>query len=113
MIDDDTLYEVIGGSAGEIRHDAKGLELILQSVRVALTTRVGTVPLHRDWGTRMDFLDSPMGDAMAQIQTDVFDVLEELVPAVELDEIKFEGDAMEGRLVPVAVVRIRGEDEFE
>jgi len=103
---DETIYEVLGGSTAPIRHDLAGVELVLQSVHVALSTRVGTVPLHRDWGTEQTFLDDPMPEAMAKIQTEVFDVIQRHCPRVEIEEILFDGEAMAGRLIPKVRVTI-------
>ena len=35
---------------------------VLQAIKIILTTPKGTVPMYRDFGVNMDFLDLPDGD---------------------------------------------------
>ena len=86
---------------------------ILQNVRTILNTRIGTVPLDREFGISWEHLDKPIHLAKTQMMVDIIDALEKHEPRVRVQEVRFdESDAAEGILKPVVIVAI-GEDEEE
>ena len=92
------------------------VEEILQNVRTILATRIGTVPLHRDFGISWEMLDRPLPVAKMLLQVAVIDAISEFEPRAEVKSVEFEGDAvdaMEGRLTPKVIISIAGEDDEE
>lgn len=88
---------------------ATGVEEILQNVRNILGTRRGTVPLDRNFGLRMVFLDRPEGEAKAMFRGEVVETLEKQEPRVQVLDVQFiaRGEAAaDGRLFPVVTVEL-------
>lgn len=86
---------------------------ILQNVRTILNTRIGSVPLDREFGISWEHLDKPVQVAKTRMMVDVIDAIEKHEPRAKVREVKFEkSDAVEGVLKPVVIVSI-GEDEEE
>lgn len=91
------------------------VEEILQNVRTILTTRLGSVPLHRDFGTSWEHIDKPITVAQMLIQAEIIDAIEEFEPRAKVVSVEFENDTadfMEGILKPRVIISI-GEDEEE
>jgi hypothetical protein len=88
---------------------ASGLADIAQCLRVIATTRAGTVPLDRSFGTSWDWIDRPEPVAMAKYRAELFDAIRKWEPRVEVLGISFRRDgsaAMTGRLIPVVRLRL-------
>ena len=88
---------------------AEGLADIAQCLRVIATTRVGTVPLDRAFGTSWDWIDRPEPVAMAKYRAELIDAIRKWEPRVEVLGISFRRDesaAMAGRLIPVVRMRL-------
>lgn len=82
---------------------------ILQNVRSILKTRVGTVPLDRDFGLSWDNIDKPYHVARSLMQADIIDAIETYEPRAKVKSISFddnETDAMDGITKPRVVVTI-------
>lgn len=89
---------------------------ILQNVRTILTTCVGTVPLHRDFGISWEHVDKPLPVAQSLMQAAVIDAIEEFEPRARVESVNFEentDDAMDGILRPIVIVSIGTDDEQE
>lgn len=88
-------------------------EEILQNVRTILATRVGTVPLHRDFGLTWEHIDMPLLVSQSQMMVAIVDAITEFEPRAKVRSVTFdESDAVEGILKPVVTVSI-GDDEEE
>lgn len=90
-------------------------EEILQNVRTILSTRVGTVPLHRDFGISWEHVDKPLPVAQALMRSAIIEAIEEFEPRATVDSVEFEesiDDAMCGITRPRVIVSI-GDDEEE
>ena len=82
---------------------------ILQNVRMILSTRIGTVPLDRDFGVSWEMVDQPVDVAKLLIQAQVIEAVQQYEPRAEVTKVEFDtSDAMEGRLSPKVTVRIAG-----
>lgn len=91
-------------------------EEILQNIRTILTTRVGTVPLFRDFGISWKHVDKPYPVAKALMQAAVIDAIELFEPRATIESVEFNdtaADAMEGILKPIVIVSIGDEQEEE
>ena len=87
---------------------------IIQNVRTILTTRIGTVPLDRNFGTAWDFLDQPLATAKTLLRVAVIDAIEEYEPRAKIEAVEFEENedqAMEGALLPRVIISIGDEGE--
>lgn len=88
------------------------VEEILQNVRTILSTRIGTVPLHRDFGLTWEHIDKPYQVARSLMQAEIIDAIEEYEPRARIKSVTFNdnaADAMEGLLKPRVVIST-GED---
>lgn len=82
---------------------------VLQNVRTILATRVGTVPLDRNFGVSWDYLDKPMPVAQSRIQQEVISKIRRYEPRAVVVSVGVEPDnAIEGQLRPRVRIRIDG-----
>lgn len=82
---------------------------ILQNVRIILTTRIGTVPLHRDFGVSWEHLDKPYPVAKAMMMVLVIEVVEAFEPRAKVVSVEFDetvDEVMEGLLKPRVIVEV-------
>lgn len=87
---------------------------ILQNVRTILMTRIGTVPLHRDFGVSWEPIDKPYPVAKALMQATLTEAIESFEPRAKVQKVTFAedvDDVMEGLLRPQVVVSIETGDE--
>lgn len=87
-------------------------EEILQNVRTILKTRVGTVPLDRDFGISWDYIDQPTPVARALFQEAVIDAILEYEPRASVVSVNLDDNpslAIDGVLKPTVIINI-GED---
>lgn len=71
---------------------------ILQNVALIINTRKGTVPLYRDFGLKMDYLDKPANIAATLAAQDVQAAIDEYEPRAKVRAVNAECDA-EGKLI--------------
>lgn len=91
-------------------------EEILQNVRTVLTTFKGTVPLDRDFGISVEYVDKPLPVARSLMQAAVIEAIEEYEPRAKVESVTFEentADAMDGITRPRVIVSIGDEQEDE
>lgn len=79
---------------------------ILQNVRTILNTRLGTVPLARDFGISWDAVDRPLNVARTIMQGVVTDAIMEFEPRARVEAVTFDGDGMDGVLKPTVIISI-------
>ncbi len=70
---------------------------ILQNVAVLLCTKKGTVPMYREYGLSMEFLDKPLEVAETLAFSEISEALEMFEPRAELEDLFFE-KAPDGRI---------------
>ena len=87
------------------------LEEISQNCRVILATPKGSVPGDRRFGTDTRSLDKPSKIARTLLIADIIDALDTYEPRAIVKDIKFHGDELAGRLLPVIVLEIKEEYE--
>ena len=86
------------------------IEEILQNIAVLLSTPKGSVPLDRDLGLPMAFLDKPAPVAEAILVAEVNEVIPMYEPRVTVVNTTFEFDSNNpGRMIPVVEVEINNE----
>lgn len=79
---------------------------ILQNVRTILNTRLGTVPLARDFGISWDAVDRPLNVARTIMQGVVIDAIMEFEPRAQVEAVTFDGNGMDGVLKPTVIISI-------
>jgi len=93
---------------GETDHAAA----VIQDVAVVLSTRRGSVPLYRNFGLPMRFLDMPANIAEPVMIAEVTEAIQEFVPSAELIQvIPIYDKDNPARMKPSVEVRILHEQE--
>lgn len=104
-------YQVIG-TQQDITIGAEGVDDILQCVRIIMTTMSFSVPLDRDFAYVPGFVDQPLPAVKQRMLVAVAEAIQKHEPRVEVVSIDYVPDtaaAMDGRLLPVCVIRIKPE----
>lgn len=101
-------YEITKGGCVDYAPESETAEII-QNVRTILNTRIGTVPLHRDFGISWEHLDKPLPVAMSIMQGVIVDAVSEFEPRAKVEKVTFEGDGADGILRPRVIISIGGE----
>ena len=101
-------YTVSAASTGTLRfNETDRVASILQNITMILSTRKGSVPLYRDFGLPMDFVDRPAPVAMISA---VREAVEEWEPRATVLGVTFDQSAEQaGKLIPVVEVEISSE----
>ncbi len=63
---------------------------VLQNIALLLNTKRGTVPMYRDFGLPMEFVDKPIDVAETMAFVEISDALEEFEPRAKLEDVYFE-----------------------
>ena len=97
----------------EIKADEKNINLspateieeIMQNINTLLLTPKYSVPLDREIGIDMTFLDRPVLQAKAAISAEVYQVITKYEPRVIVERVSF---AMDGeKLIPQVQVKLK------
>lgn len=89
----------------EIDFGASGAKEVLQNVAFILSTFVYSCPMDREFGWEPD-LDSPVLAAKATNGARIFRAIQENEPRAVVEEIRFEGNSLDGNLKPIVRVII-------
>lgn len=88
-------------------NEADEIKSILTNIGCLLRTWKGEVPLYRDFGISMEFLDRPLPVARVLLQAEIEDALEAYEPRATLLSVSFAVDESNpGRLIPTVEVDI-------
>ena len=104
-------YTVTATDLTAIRFNEQELvNSVLQNIAIILSTRKGSIPLYRDFGLNMDFLDKPMPVAKVMMIAEVREAIERWEPRATVTDVSFTEDAaVPGRLIPTVEVEINSE----
>ena len=87
------------------------LEEVAQNVRTIITTPKYSVPLDREFGINMDFVDAPALKARARMTSEIMGAIERYEPRCVVKRISWANQTTEnsedGTLLPVLEVDIR------
>lgn len=83
------------------------IDSVLQNIAVLLNTRKGTVPMYREFGLPMNFIDKPIDVAETIAYSEITDALEQFEPRAELVGLTFTKSA--GGLGIMVEVEIKDE----
>lgn len=104
-------YKVSAVDLSAVRlNESETVASVLQNIAIILQTRQGTVPMYREFGLPMNFLDKPIPVAKPILYVEVKEAIEEFEPRAEVLDVTFEEDpSSPGRLIPTVEVEIRNE----
>lgn len=63
---------------------------VIQNVSLILNAKKGTIPMHRDFGLPMEFVDKPLDVAETIAVAEITDALERFEPRAKLVDLTFE-----------------------
>lgn len=81
-----------GNYSFSLQQDSKVFS-VLQNIALLLNTKRGTVPMYRDFGLPMEFVDKPIDVAENMAYVEISDALEEFEPRAKLEDVYFEKTA--------------------
>lgn len=81
-----------GNYSLSLQQDSKVFS-VLQNIALLLNTKRGTVPMYRDFGLPMEFVDKPIDVAENMAYVEISDALEEFEPRAKLEDVYFEKTA--------------------
>ena len=104
-------YMVTATDLTAIRFNEQDLvNSVLQNIAVILSTQKGSIPLYRDFGLNMEFLDKPMPVAKVMMIAEVREAIERWEPRATVVGVSFAEDISEpGLLIPTVEVEINSE----
>ena len=80
---------------------------VLQNIAIILRTQKHTVPLYRDFGLAMQFLDKPMAVARSLLIAEIHETITVYEQRANVLNVTFEIDeAVPGKLIPTVEVEI-------
>lgn len=89
---------------------ADTVKSVLQAIRTIISTPKGTVPMYRDFGVDMDFLDLPTPGAEQRARMEIREAIDTWEPRATVKDITFSRDESQpGKLIPTVEVEINGE----
>lgn len=99
-----------------ISSDSEALDLnqsdpnksVLQNISMLLKTKRGTVPLDRDFGLEMEFMDMPIDAAETIAYAEITEAVEEYEPRATISDITMEAGA-DGKAKLIVEVNIEDE----
>lgn len=87
------------------------VESVIQGIRIILTTPKGSVPMYREFGINMDFLDMPYPGAEQIARSEIREAIERWEPRATVRQITFQRGLLgDGSLIPTVEVEIHAEE---
>lgn len=83
---------------------------VLQNVALLLSTKQGTVPMYREFGLPMEFIDKPLEVAETLAFAEITEALERFEPRAVLEDISFE-KTESGKMSLIVEVSISEQNE--
>lgn len=104
-------YIVTPADADKITlNESDTVRSVLQNIKIILSTKKLSVPLYREFGVDMAFVDKPMPVARALMIVEIKDAIARWEPRAELVSVEFQIDeSTPGKLIPVVEVEIDGQ----
>ena len=100
-------YKVqVGGTAVYKLNQTDRVASVLQNLTLLYATKQGTVPLYRDFGLPMKFIDKPLPVAQTIAAAEITEATERFESRATVSGITFETDRVSGRLIPIVEVDI-------
>lgn len=84
---------------------------VLQNLMCLVSTRKGTIPMYRDFGLPMEWIDKPIDAAQALMVVEITEAVQEFEPRCTLLNIEFDNSAASSaKLTATLEVEINGEE---
>lgn len=96
----------VTGDPKEINFAPNLIEEIIQNVYTVLTTIQQSVPLDREFGIDGTHLDGPTLISQAKMTADIIEKVQTFEERVTVEEVKYEVDHNNGKLIPAVMIRI-------
>lgn len=88
---------------------ATELAEMLQNIRTIISTPKYSVPLDRDFGVSMSWLDNPMPVAQARLTAEIITEIQKREPRARVTQVTYTESSHEGILIPNVKVRVADE----
>ena len=83
------------------------VKAVLQNVKMILITRQNSIPLYRDFGLPMQFVDKPTPAAKPLMVAEIRDAIGEYEPRAKVINVTFEIDEKApGKLIPTLEIEV-------
>ena len=106
------IYGVSAPNLANLRlNETNTVASVLQNIAVILATPKGTVPMYRDFGIEMDYLDLPLPEAELRMVAPIREAVERWEPRVKVLRVTCERDIVNGKLIPTVEVDISDEQK--
>ncbi len=104
-------YKVSSTNAAALRlNETDTVKSVLQAIAIILSTPKGTVPMYRDFGVNMSFVDLPTPSAEQRMRNEIREAVEKWEPRAIVKDITFSREGIaNGRLIPTVEVEITSE----
>lgn len=100
-------YEVSANQAAALELGAADtVKSVLQAIKIILTTTKGTVPMYREFGVDISFLDMTIPGAEQRARLEIREAIERWEPRATVKGIAFSRDGLSGKLFPKVEVEI-------
>lgn len=99
-------HEVTMDDTQQIDFGATGEKAILQNIRFIMGTVVFSCPLDRSFAWSPD-VDAPLPIVQARTRAKIMEAIRTREPRAEVIRVTFQGNGLEGQLIPIVRVRIR------
>jgi len=93
------------GSEKIVLNESDPVKAVLQNVKMILLTRQKTIPLYRNFGLPMQFIDKPMAVAKPLMIAEIKEAISEFEPRAEVINVTFAEDET-GRLIPTVEIEV-------
>lgn len=97
------LVEIDTSKTTDINWNAKGINRIVQNIMNLLNTFTYEVAYERTIGLTGKFIDKPLDQAIAEVTTEIFDLISEREPRAEVKEVQYLGIGEDGMNFKVVV----------
>jgi phage baseplate assembly protein W len=99
-------YKVTAENPKITLNESETVKAVLQNVQIILVTPKGSVPLYREFGLNMNFIDKPFQIARTLLIAAVTEAIQEFEPRAEIVNITFAENQSDGKLNPIVEVEI-------
>ncbi len=80
------------------------VQSVIQNIALLLNTKKGTIPMYREFGLPMEFIDKPIDVAETMATVEISDALEEFEPRAVLSDLTITKTAEDKMAIIVEVV---------
>lgn len=85
--------------------ESGALQSVIQNIALLLNTKKGTIPMYREFGLPMEFVDKPIDVAETLATVEIADALEEFEPRAKLEDLTITKSA-DGKMAIIVEVTI-------